>query len=194
MDDEVILPPMNDDIARQLVECNARVKNGQFEIPVPLKTNVLKSLPNNYSNALNRTKSLRRKALENDELKRLLVDTFCEMINKGWIVLVDGEDLSDNDCWYLPFVTKQDKPKVVFDGTAKFQGSALNDAVLSGVNLLKDLVEVLTRFRVGKYACMDDLSKCLYLKINEICFVWFKNSDVDGGDIQLFQFAAMFGE
>ena len=85
------------------------------------------------------------------------------MINEGWIVPVDSEDLSDNGCWYLPFfVTKQDKPRVVFDGTAKLQGSALKDAVLSGVNLLNNLVEILTKFRVGKYACMADLSKCFF--------------------------------
>ena len=195
MDDEVIQPSVNDDIARQLVESNVRVKNGRYEIPVPLKTNMLKSLPNNYSNALNRTKSLRQKALKNDELKRMLVDTFCEMINEGWIVPVDGEDLSDNGCWYLPFfVTKQDKPRVVFDGAAKFQGSALNDAVLSGVNLLNNLVDVLTRFRVGKYACMADLSKCFFqvsLPENQrdlFRLVWFRNSDIDSGYIQLFQF------
>ena len=80
MDDEVIQPSVNADIARQVVESNVRVKNGRYEIPVPLKTNMLKSLPNNYSNALNRIKSLRQKALKNDELKRMLVDTFCEMI------------------------------------------------------------------------------------------------------------------
>ena len=43
---------MYDDIERQLVESNVRVKNGRYEIPVPLKTDVLKSLPNNYSNLI----------------------------------------------------------------------------------------------------------------------------------------------
>ena len=59
-------------------------------------------------------------------------------------------------------MTKKDKSRVVFDGTAKFQESALNDAVLSGVNLLNNLVDVLTKFQVGKYACMADLSKCFF--------------------------------
>ena len=83
---------------------------------------------------------------------------------------------------------------MVFDGTAKLQGSALNDAVLSGVNLLNNLVDVLTRFRVGKYACMADLSKCFFqvsLPENHrdlFRLVWFRNSDIDGGYIQLFLF------
>ena len=52
----------------------------------------------------------------------------------------------------------------------------------------------MTRFRVSKYACMADLSKCFF----QVSFpenqrdlfrlVWFRNSDIDGGYIQLFQF------
>ena len=157
-----------------------RVRNGRYEIPVPLKTNVLKSMPNNYKDTLNRTESLRQK----DKLKRMLVDTFCEI----------------SDCWYLPFfVTKQDKPRVVFDEAAKFQGSALNDAVLSAVNLLNNLVDVLTRFYVDQYACMADLSvssKCLYLKIDETCFVWFglETATLTVDIFNYFSSLGMFGE
>ena len=52
----------------------------------------------------------------------------------------------------------------------------------------------MTRFRVGKYACMADLSKCLFLvslaenQRDLFRLVWFRNSDIDGGYIQLFQF------
>ena len=60
------------------------------------------------------------------------------------------------------FVSKQDKATVVLDGAATFKGLALNDAVHSGINLLNGLVEVLTRFRVGRYACTANLSKCFF--------------------------------
>ena len=60
---------------------------------------------------------------------------------------------------YPFFVTKHDKARVVFDGAATFKGAAVNDAVHFGINLLYGLVEVLTRFRVGRYACTADLSK-----------------------------------
>ena len=46
--------------------------------------------------------------------------------------------------WYLPFfITKQDKPCVVYDGAAKVGGTCLNQAVLAGPNLLNNLIEVL---------------------------------------------------
>ena len=38
----------------------------------------------------------------------------------------------------------------------------LNQLVLAGENLLNGLVEVLTRFRMGKYACVTDLSRCFF--------------------------------
>ena len=86
-------------------------------------------------------------ALQNVKLKDILEKTFRGMIFEGWIVPTDDAILSDNKCWYLPFfVTKQDIASVAFDGAATFKGATLNDAVHFGINLLNDLVEVLTRF------------------------------------------------
>ena len=60
---------------------------------------------------------------------------------------MDGGAATDSRCWYLPFVvTKQEKPRVVLDRPTTFDGTALNDAVFPGINLLNGLVEVLTRF------------------------------------------------
>ena len=65
--------------------------------------------------------------------------------------------------WYLPyFVTKTTKPRVVYDGSAVFDGMSLNQVVLAGENLLNNLVEVLFRFRLGKFARVADLSKCFF--------------------------------
>ena len=65
--------------------------------------------------------------------------------------------------WYLSFfVTKQKKARVVYDGAATFTGKCRNQAVLAGTNLQNNLVEVLIRFRIGRYACIADLSKCFF--------------------------------
>ena len=46
-EDELIQHSMNKEIARGLVEANVKVKNGRYEIPVPFKPDVLKTMPNN---------------------------------------------------------------------------------------------------------------------------------------------------
>ena len=138
---------------------------------------------------------LRTSGLKNPGLKDTLTNTFAELINEGWIENV-GEVDSDHPVWYLPFfVTKQDKPRVVYDGAATVAGVSRNQAVLAGTNLLNNLVEVLTRFRLGKFAAMADLSKCFFQvampKKQRDLFriIWFKNNDLDGGEPQVFRFS-----
>ena len=92
-----------------------------YEIPVSLKQDVEETLPSNYDYALKRTKTLGTSSLKNLGLKDTLTNTFAELINEGWIENV-GEVDSDHPVWYLPFfVTKQDKPRVVYDGAGVLQ-------------------------------------------------------------------------
>ena len=74
--DEAEEPSRNDEIAKQLVENNIKVIDNRYEIPVPLNMEVVKQLPNNYQNALDRAMTMRCSALKNPELKKTLIDTF----------------------------------------------------------------------------------------------------------------------
>ena len=193
--DEVIQPSQNDKLAQDICEPNIKVIDGRYEIPVPLKPEV-KSLPNNYDNALKRTLSLKKSAVRNPDLKQTLSDTFAELISEKWIEPVkDNICTSDKPTWYLPFfVTKTAKPRVVYDGSAAVGGVSLNQVVLSGENLLNGLLEVLIRFRLGKFACVADLCKCFFqVRIPEsqqdlFKLIWFKDNDIDNGDVQVYQF------
>ena len=98
----------------------------------------------------------------------------------------------------LPFfVTKQGKPRVVYDGAATVGGVCLNQAVLAGTNLLNNLVEVLVRFWFWKYACVADLSKCFFQVVvpeaqrDLLRIIWFRNSDLEGGEPQVFRFSRL---
>ena len=168
--DEEILPSKTDELTCSLVEPFIEVKEGRYEIPVPFKSDVLEALPNNYESALKRTLSMRRSASKNSQLKQTLTDTFAELLEHGWIVSADSErDKIAESSWYLPFfVTHTAKPRVVYDGAATVGGASLNQAVLAGENLLNGLVDVLMRFRMGKFACVADVSKCFFqIKIPE---------------------------
>ena len=83
----------------------------------------------------------------------------------------------------------------MYDGAATFGGVSLNQAVLAGTNLLNNLVEVLTRFRLGKFACMADLSKCfVQVAVPEaqrdlFRIIWFSYRDFKAGTPQVFRFS-----
>ena len=169
---------------------------GRYEIPVPLKQDIVQNLPNNYDYALKRFSSMKANVARNPTLKQTLFNTFNELIEERWIVPLsaDGNALK-KPAWYLTFfVTKQVKPRVVYDGTAVVSGASLNQAVLSGINLLNDLVEVLTRFRLDKYACMADLSKCFFqVAMSEeqrdlFRIIWFVDNNFAKGQLQVFRF------
>ena len=195
LDDETIQPSKSEEIARKMVASSINLKDGRYEIAVPLKTEIAEKLPNNFQSAANRTVSLRQKALKNDQLKQILVDTFQELIAEGWLIPIDEPVSVQDKAWYLPFfVSRQDKPRVVFDGAATFRGKALNDAVLPGINLLNGLVEVLLRFRLGKFACMADISKCFFQismpqeQQDLFRLIWYKNNDLLEGETQVYRF------
>ena len=88
--DETIQSSQTDEIARALVESNLKVADGRYEVPIPLKTDVVESLPNNYVRALNHTKTVHRTALKNAEMQQKLAETFQKMIKEGWVESVNA--------------------------------------------------------------------------------------------------------
>jgi len=93
----------------------------------------------------------------------------------------------------LFFVTKTTKPRVVYDG-ATVGGVSLNQAMFAGENFLNGLVNVLMRFRMGKYACVADVSKCFFqIKMPRdqqdwFLIIWYKDNDLNGSGTQTFRF------
>ena len=125
LDDEVVMPSVSDEMAKELVEPNIKVVDGRYEMPVPLKPDIIEQLPENYQNALKRSMSMRNSALHNSKLREVLTDTFSELIRESWIVPVEDSGVVGPE-WHLPFfVTKSEKPRVVYDGAAMINGCAL---------------------------------------------------------------------
>ncbi|XP_071954139.1 uncharacterized protein [Antedon mediterranea] len=56
------------------------------------------------------------------------------------------------------------KVRMVYDAAAKFRGFSLNDAISPGPNILKELFDVLMRFKLNRIAVMCDISE-MYLQI-----------------------------
>ena len=137
-------------------------------MPLPFK---LKQpcLPNNRVLALHRLKHLRKKLDSDIQYRKHYFDFMNDIIQKGHAEKVPDPDLgiSDGSVWYIPHhgvyhPQKKDKIRVVFDCSAKFQGTALNDHWLQGPDLTNTLVGVLCRFRKESVAFMCDIEQMFH--------------------------------
>ena len=91
------------------------------------------------------------------------------LITKGYAERMPDEQSSPQPrkLWYLPHhgvyqAKKPDKIRVVFDCSAWYRETSLNNNLLQGPDLTNTLVGVLTRFRKGTYAFMADFESMLY--------------------------------
>ncbi|XP_056017477.1 uncharacterized protein LOC130053871 [Ostrea edulis] len=123
-------------------------------------------LPNNRKMALHRAMSL-EKGLKKDSTKCEHFIAFMEklLICKHAKIapdLVEGEEV-----WYIPVFgvyhpKKRDQIRCVFDSSAKFEGVSLNDVMLSGPDLVNNLITVLMRFKKEPVAVMADIQQMFY--------------------------------
>ena len=68
---------------------------------------------------------------------------------------------------YIPYhgllnINKPDHARVVFDSSAEIQKICLNDNLLQGIDLLNNLVSVISKFRNGKYGISGDIEKMFH--------------------------------
>ena len=141
----------------------SRDEAGRFQVKLPWKIDP-NTLPNNKSQALQRDVNLRTQLAKNSKVKELFSEQIQEMIKIGVIRKVED----DYPRRYLPMlaVTKMDrettKVRICLDAKTKFQRSSLNDALLKGKLEMPDILQVVTKFRVGKFAMVGDIQKMFW--------------------------------
>ena len=88
-------------------------------------------------------------------------NTIREDLDKGYFITVPdarkAEQRSDKE-WYLPHhpvinPNKTGKVRRVLNGAAKFHGTSLNKSLLTGPDLLQNLIHILLRFRQHQFYC-----------------------------------------
>ena len=78
-------------------------------------------------------------------------------------------------------VSKSDSVHVAFDASAKKNKTCLNDNLLSGIDLLNNLMSVFTKLRNGKYAIISDIEKIFHQifvdpkDVDPLRFLWRDN-------------------
>ena len=122
-------------------------------------------LPNNHFLSLVQLKSLQKRLSRDTTLNENYANTIRENLEKGYLLTVPDphkvEQRSDKE-WYLPHhpVINPNKPgkvRRVLNGAAKFHGTSLDKSLLTGPDLLQNLIHVLLRFRQHQFAVSADI-------------------------------------
>ena len=129
--------------------------------------------------------------IQNHQYQNDYVAFIDEIINKGYAEKVPQKILKTDPgkMWYIPHHSvyhpkKPDKIRVVFDCSAKFAGTSLNDQLLQGPDLTDSLVGVLIRFRQESVVFIADIKAMFYQVFvpeeqrDFLRFLWWPKGDV----------------
>lgn len=145
-------------------ETTYRNEDGRFVVRLPLRSNV--KLGESKNQALRRLESLQRRLQRNMKLRESYSRFMDEYETSGYMTQISEAQLSQaEEVYFIPHaVIKPDslstKLRVVFDASAKTtSGSSLNDKLLPGPNLQRDLLKLLIRFRIHQYVITADIAQ-----------------------------------
>ena len=169
-----------------------RLLDGRYVVKLPFKSQENLNFGNSFSVALHRLHSIERRFLSNPSLKEQYQMFMDEYLSLGHMEEVPAAEIyqSSHKSYYLPHhaVFKNDssttKVRVVFDGSAKTNhNTSLNDSLLVGPTIQRDIFSVCLRFRRHLYTISGDIEK-MYRQIrisrDDIDYqriLWRKNPD-----------------
>ncbi|XP_043212074.1 uncharacterized protein LOC122376326 [Amphibalanus amphitrite] len=177
-----------DKLWKAKVEGSVQLKNGSYEIALPFKAESVR-LPNNRALAERRAIGL-KKRLERDPALHIRYTQYMNgLLEKGHAEPASmAYPPEEGKMWYIPHHSvqhpaKPEKTRVVFDGSARYGGTSLNDQLLQGPNLSNTLIGVLIRFRKERVAFMADIQEMFYqvqvpsTDVNFYRFLWWPEGD-----------------
>ena len=169
--------------------------DGYYEMPLPFKKGE-PTLPNNRQAALSRLVGLMSQFLKRPQYKDHYMTFMSEILERGDAEKVPAQQVSVANSWYIPHhgvyhPKKPNKVRVVFDCSARYQGTCLNDHLLQGPDLINPLIGVLCRFREGPIAFTCDVEKmyhqfCVTKQHQDyLRFLWFEDGDLSKPPVEL---------
>lgn len=194
----------NDMKALRIMEQSARLIDGHYEIKLPWK-HYLPPLSNNRVQAEQRLSSLKKRLLRDPLPLQQYKQFMDDLLTNDHARKVRSEDIGPlGTQWYLPHhpvfhPQKSDKVRVVFDCSAKYSGTSLNDQLLQGPDLTNTLVGVLTRFREEPIALTADIEKMFHqvrfpsTDCDAPRFLWWSEGDLSKDPEEYEMRAHLFG-
>ncbi|XP_055588728.1 uncharacterized protein LOC129741053 [Uranotaenia lowii] len=144
-----------------------RDESGRFVVTLPKKEGFLNRIGDSRVIATKRFLSLEKRLSMDSELKRLYSEFIHEYQSLGHMSeVIDSSSQLNEVCYYLPHhaVLKPEstttKLRVVFDASCKSStGVSLNDALMVGPVVQDELIDIVLRFRLCKFAIVADIAK-----------------------------------
>ena len=152
--------------ALKILEENTRFNGQRYETSMLFKTENL-NLPNNYKLAESRFYKLEKRLMADPPLSEKYIKAMTEYIIRNHAHKLTSEEIAAGEPGrvnYCPHHAafhprKPDKPRVVFDASAKCGGRSLNDELLRGPDFISNLPGALLRFRLFAVAVVADIEK-----------------------------------
>ena len=176
---------------------------GYYQMPLPFCENN-PNLPNNESMAFKRLEHLKRRFQSNKKYYTDYKNFIEDILQHGDAEQVPPQEQEKNQVWYIPHhgvyhPKKPEKIRVVFDCSARFKGTALNDHLLQGPDLNNPLIGVLCRFRENPVAFMSDIERMFHqFRVKPghrdyLRFLWWKNGDYNSEVVKFRMKVHLFG-
>ncbi|XP_040197695.1 uncharacterized protein LOC120930586 [Rana temporaria] len=188
-DDNKIAPSVEDKEFIKIMDKEFFKDNSNSWVaPLPFRVPRL-TLPNNRGQALTRFAALKKTLCNKPEMQEHFLAFMQKILDN--LHAEPAPDLKEGEeCWYLPSfgVYHPRKPgqiRIVFDSSAQFQGTSLNNVLLTGPNLTNNLVGVLMRFRKEPIAVTVDVQQMFHCFIvkedhrNYLRFLWHRNNNIN---------------
>ena len=161
---------------------------GCWSVPLPFKEERPR-LPSNRALALKRALMLTSSLRNNPQKRDHVVSFMSNILDRGHAELAPPLKERQEHC-YLPLFAvyhpkKPDKVRCVFDSSAKCQGVSLNDVLLTGPDMLNNLLGVLMRFRQRPVAISADIEQMFYRfsvpssDRDFLRFFWHQENDIE---------------
>ena len=157
--------------AISLLEKTTRHNGERYEVGL-LWAEDKPNLPNNYYSAYQQFLSMEKRLERDPELKIAYKGTIDKDLENNFVRKLDEEEVTatENEMqWYLPHHPvkhphKPGKVRRVCNAASKFKGTSLNDKLLSGPDLLRNLVGIVFRFREHQIAITADIES-MFLQV-----------------------------
>ena len=175
----------------KIMDTTTQLKNGHYEIDLPIKKDDLK-MPDNSSQAKGCLSNLGRRLNKNSTMHQQYSTYMKKLIKDGHAEKIPPEEIYRNDgrTWYIPHhgvyhPKKPEKLRVVFNCPITYKGVSLNHEILQGPDLTNRLLGVLLRWRKEEIAVTADIESMFYqVQVTEkdrdlLRFLWWPEGDLN---------------